>query len=233
MTRRALLIHGLSSNSSTWWRLAAALEADGWHVTAPDLRGHGTAARYDTYRFDDLVSDLPDGPFDLMVGHSLGGTVAAVAGSKRPPLARRIVLLDPVLEVPEIDWDAVKAEQLADLDLTIDSIRRSKPHWHPRDHELKIAAIEQVDRRAVEAVFTDNVGWNVTAAAAAIGVPTLVLSGDPEVYSMLAPETARALVASNPLVEYRVIEGAGHSVHRDRPPQTIDAILEWANRTDA
>lgn len=232
MTRRALLIHGLSSNSTTWWRLATALEADGWEVTAPDLRGHGTAARHDTYRFDDLVNDLPDGPFDLMVGHSLGGTVAAVAGSKRPQLARRIVLLDPVLEVAENDWDAVKADQLAELELTLESVRTAKPHWDARDHELKVAAIAQVDRRAIAAVFDDNLGWNVTADAAAIGVPTLILSGDPEVYSMLSPETAQAVVASNPLVEYRVVEGAGHSLHRDRPVETIAAILEWANPTD-
>lgn len=228
MTRRALLIHGLSSNSSTWWRLAAALEADAWQVTAPDLRGHGTAARHDTYRFDDLVNDLPEGPFGLMVGHSLGGTVAAVAASKRPQLAHRIVLIDPVLQVAEHDWDAVKADQLAELEQTIDSIRESKPHWDSRDHDIKIAAIEQVDRRAVEAVFTDNLGWNITADAAAISVPTLILSGDPEVHSMLAPETARALVAANPLVQYRVVEGAGHSVHRDRPSQAIEAILDWA-----
>jgi len=230
MTRRALLIHGLSSSSSTWWRLADALEADGWQVTAPDLRGHGEAPRYDSYRFDDLVNDLPNGPFDLMVGHSLGGTVAVVAGARQPELAKRIVVLDPVLEVPEDEWDAVKADQLADLELTIDSIRVSKPHWSPRDHDIKIAAIAQVDRQSVEAVFTDNLDWNVTAEAATIAVPTLILGGDPAVYTMLEPATAHALIDANPMLEYRVIEGAGHSLHRDRPVETIAAILDWANR---
>ena len=232
MTRSALLIHGLSSNSTTWWRLAAALEADGWDVTAPDLRGHGAGPRADSYSFAELVSDLPSGPFDLMVGHSLGGAIATVAGATRPTLAKRIVLLDPVLEVAPEDWDEIKADQVAELELTLETVRAAKPHWDARDHELKIAAIAQVDPRAIAAVFDHNLGWNVTADAAALGAPTLILSGDPAVYTMLAPETARAVVAANPLIEYRVVESAGHSVHRDRPVETIAAILEWANSAD-
>ena len=224
MTRRALLIHGLSSNSTTWWRVAAALEERGWEVTTPDLRGHGTAPRAESYAIADYASDLPAGPWDLVVGHSLGGAVAVlVAGT-----ASRAVLLDPVLEVAADEFDAVKADQLAELDLTIESIRAAKPHWHPRDHELKIAAVRQADPRAVERTFSDNPGWNVVEAAKAITVPTLILGADHRVYSMLSAATADAVVAANPNVAYRIIDGAGHSPHRDRPEETIAAILDWA-----
>jgi len=220
---KALLIHGLSSNSSTWWRIRAALEADGWEVTAPDLRGHGISAPATSYRLADYAADLPTGPWDLIIGHSLGGAVAVLLGAT----AERVILLDPVLEVPADDVDEITADQLAELELTVESIRASKPQWTERDLEIKIAALQQVDPLAVEKTFSDNPTWNVLEAARALAVPTLILGGDHAVYSMLATDTAHDLVAANPHVEYRVVNGAGHSPHRDRPEETIAAIRGW------
>jgi pimeloyl-ACP methyl ester carboxylesterase len=220
---KALLIHGLSSNHGTWWRLTEALEAAGWEVTAPDLRGHGAAAPADRYSFADYASDLPAGPFDLVVGHSLGGAIAVVADR-----GDRLVLLDPVLEVAADEWDAVRADQVAELDLTEESLRAGKPHWDERDVAHKLAAVRAANPAMVGRTFDDNAGWNVVAAASALAVPTLLLGGDPAVYSMLAADTVDAVVTANPLVEYRVIEGAGHSPHRDRPEQTLAAILAFA-----
>lgn len=223
MTRRALLIHGLSSNHGTWWRLTEALEAQGWSVSAPDLRGHGSAPRADDYGFEAFAADLPSGPFDLVVGHSLGGAIAVVAG-----LGDRIVLLDPVLDVAAEDWDEVRADQVAELDLTEESLRASKPHWDERDVAHKLAAVRAADPAMVERVFDDNPGWNVIPRAQDLAVPTLILSGDPAVYSMLSSRTVDAVTSVNPHVEVRIIEGAGHSPHRDRPQETIAAILEFA-----
>src|SRR5215475_10148255 len=72
---RVLLIHGVQSAADTWWQIAEGLDAQ---VTAPDLRGHGASPRGERYRLADFVSDLEPG-WDLVVGHSLGGTLAAHA----------------------------------------------------------------------------------------------------------------------------------------------------------
>lgn len=218
---KALLIHGLSSNSSTWWRVADALKEQGWDVTSPDLRGHGSADRAASYALEDYAGDLPDGPFDLIVGHSLGGAIAVL----RAATARRLVLLDPVLEVLAEDFDEIKAEQLAELELTPENIRASKPQWSESDLALKITAVAQVDPTAVERTFSDNPTWNVLEAARALTVPTLILGADPAVSSLLPIATGEALMAANPWVEYRMVEGAGHSVHRDRPEVVIAALL--------
>jgi len=36
-----LLVHGVTSNAETFWRVGPAVAAGGWHVVAVDLPGHG------------------------------------------------------------------------------------------------------------------------------------------------------------------------------------------------
>ena len=70
--RHALLIHGLGSNGALMWRYGAWLADAGWHATAVDLRGHGTAPRALDYTIDAYASDVlhtaaPDGePYIIM-----------------------------------------------------------------------------------------------------------------------------------------------------------------------
>jgi len=222
---RALLIHGLSSDSTSWWSLTDALEGAGWDVHTVDLRGHGLAPRADSYALADYASDL-SGEWDLVVGHSLGGAVAVLA-AQTEGFARSLVLLDPVLDVAVDEFDGILADQLSELGLTADSIAELKPHWHERDREAKLSGIQHTDAFAVEHTFTDTGRWDVTKEAAALAVPTLILSGDHAVYSMLAPQTVETLRAANPLVDYVIIDGAGHSPHRDEPIATFDAMLGW------
>ncbi len=223
---RALLVHGLSSSAASWWRVEEALAASGWRVTAVDLRGHGSAPRADRYALDDYASDLPREHWDLVVAHSLGGTISVIAATD-PLFARRLVLLDPVLEVLDHERDEIIADQVAELALDGTTLAHLKPHWDDRDRAAKLEGVAAVDPAAVSRSFTDTGVWDVVETARAVAVPTLVLSGDPSVYTMLAPTTARDLAARNPFVEYRVIAGAGHSPHRDRPRETLDALLDW------
>jgi pimeloyl-ACP methyl ester carboxylesterase len=219
---RALLVHGLSSDATSWWQVRAALEADGWEVTAVDLRGHGANPPADRYRLADYAADLPRQQWDLVIGHSLGGAAAVLAAGE-PGFTRRLVLLDPVLEVPEDQAEAIIADQVAELQLDEASIAAQRPRWHERDRAAKLQGVRRVDPAAVTGSFTDNPGWDVVEQARALRVPTLVLSGDPAVYTMLAPATARSLGEA----EYRVIPGAGHSPHRDEFEATMGAIRTW------
>jgi alpha-beta hydrolase superfamily lysophospholipase len=91
-----LIVHGLGEHIGRYERVAARLNDWGWHVVGHDQRGHGASggARGDVSGAERLLQDLAlvidalradpqlnTGPL-LMLGHSMGGLVAArfVAG---------------------------------------------------------------------------------------------------------------------------------------------------------
>ena len=55
--RRALFLHGISSNAAGWWRLGPDLAALGFTVVAPDLRGHGETGRAADYLLESYRDD--------------------------------------------------------------------------------------------------------------------------------------------------------------------------------
>src|SRR5699024_9146630 len=97
-----MLLHGWTCDSNDWsWQLPI-LESR-YRVVAVDLRGHGWSEVMPSgaYDPDDYVRDIeslitahyPDQTFVLM-GHSMGGQIAARLAAKRPDLVKAVVSVD-------------------------------------------------------------------------------------------------------------------------------------------
>jgi pimeloyl-ACP methyl ester carboxylesterase len=94
-----LMIHGVGDSSATWGSVHAKL-AQRFTVIAPDLLGHGDS---DKPRADYSLSAFANGMRDLLVtlgidrvtiiGHSLGGGVAAQFSYQYPDFVERVVLV--------------------------------------------------------------------------------------------------------------------------------------------
>ena len=94
-----LLIHGIGDSSDTWRPVVERL-AEHYTVIAPDLLGHG---RSEKPRADYSVAGFANGMRDLLsvlevdrvtvVGHSLGGGVAAQFAYQFPDRCERLVLV--------------------------------------------------------------------------------------------------------------------------------------------
>lgn len=226
-----LLAHGLGSDAALMWRLGTALADAGWHAVAVDLRGHGDAPRTLDYSLAAYAADLaatrPDdgGAWDAVVGHSLGGAAATIAAAADAAWTRRLVLVDPAIHLSDRDRDTVRASQEQSFaDPSIAAVRAAHPDWHPVDVELKARATQRASRWAVEQTSAQNTVWDVRAEAAALSVPTHVIGADPAVYSIFTGALADE-VLQNPLVTMSVVSDAGHSPHRDRPDETVAALL--------
>jgi pimeloyl-ACP methyl ester carboxylesterase len=233
---RVLLIHGVQSAATTWWQIAHGLAAAGYAVEAPDLRGHGSSPGAVRYRLADFASDLEqlEPGFELVVGHSLGGTLAAYLLARAPAFAKRAVLLDPVLELAANELEPIVAAQLAELwTADADAIQRANPAWHPEDCRLKASAAAACSPAAAEAVLRDNWPWDYRASLDAVDTPVLVLGGDPARGAMLAPTLGESLAAGNANIRYRRLASAGHSLHRDEPDLVLAAIVEMLGKGEA
>jgi pimeloyl-ACP methyl ester carboxylesterase len=216
------------------WQLTEALAEAGWSATAVDLRGHGLAPRATRYRIEDFAEDLaatsPEGggAWDVVIGQSLGAASAVVAAHQAPTWTTRLILVDPALEVGEATKNQVLQNQRqGHLHHGVEEVRQANPHWHPLDVELKVHAHRQASLFALEHSVFDNDPWNVTAEATALPIPTHVIGADPSLGSMFCNDYATRMVEANAQMTYEVIEGAGHSVLRDKPKEALEGMLRF------
>ncbi len=232
---RALLLHGLPSAAGTWWRVASELADRGWVVTAPDLRGHGASPRSTRYRLADYAADVvgltpaTGRPWDLVVGHSLGGAIAVVAAAADPGWTRCLLLVDPVLALGEEQAEQILPDLLADLHgdrLDPAALMREHPLWHVEDAVQKVNAARVVSPFVVERTIRDNAGtWQLEALATTLAARVHVLAADPLLGASFTVEEGERMRAAAPTMSYTVVDGAGHSVHRDDPLRVVDEAV--------
>jgi pimeloyl-ACP methyl ester carboxylesterase len=95
------LVHGMRDHARSWDWTARALR-DGWHVVAPDLRGHGDSqwsadgAYLHAFHVLDVAAliDMLGHDQVTIVGHSFGGNVCARYAALFPQRVRKLVLVD-------------------------------------------------------------------------------------------------------------------------------------------
>ncbi|MFC1432181.1 alpha/beta fold hydrolase [Streptacidiphilus sp. N1-3] len=230
--RSLLLLHGLSSTAGAWWRVASTLAAEGWTVTAPDLRGHGRAPRtvnYDlrAYRNDVLaLRPAAPGPWDVVVGHSLGGATTVHAAAADPQWARAVLLLDPVINLADPMRDKMIKEIQADIRRTDPGDYMSGPRpWHQEDAWQRVLANRAVSDYVIESSLRANVPWSFGDLLLSVKAPVRVLGADPaRGLAIFTAEEAESLAAGSTPLSFDVVAGAGHSIHRDDPERVIDEV---------
>lgn len=217
-SRIAVLVHGIMTDSNNWWRVGPALAQRGYHVLAPDLRGHGLSGRGDyslTLWADDLVETLPKHA-DVIVGHSLGCVLLDAAAQSLQP--QRIIHSEP----PWRNWE------------TIIEVIRGLPERKLWSTEKWLAGYSawtldeiQVERSACELWDPDTSAFPVPPDAPTVprvtGIPTLVQRGD---RSMFIPEDQISELTSHGF-EVRTVSGCSHAPHRVNVMAFISSLGGW------
>lgn len=223
-----LLLHGLSSAGPVWRRVAAALEASGYSSLAPDFRGHGGSRHPGDYALDAYASDVIEscpGPWNLVVGHSLGGAVAVRVSTLAPQFSNAYLLLDPA-----IDLDAAAAHTLREA-LTAETERPSSiaelmaehPRWSSEDAEHRRESVLATSPAVMAGSFNDNPDWEVGRELSEIPGPTHILGAEDEpLYTAAAFDRH---YAGREDLTFEVVPNTGHSIHRDDPATVVDRAL--------
>jgi len=124
-----LLLHGFAASGDSWNRLAATLTKK-HHVIAPDLPGWGASTRIETEsygypaqlaRLEDLVQELKLERFHLM-GHSMGGFLAAAYAARFPKRVITLGLLCPHGMSEPVPSDLARSVEKGDNWLVVSSV---------------------------------------------------------------------------------------------------------------
>jgi len=230
-----LLLHGLSSAGPVWWRIAGALEASGHTAIAPDLRGHGESPHPDTYSLDSYSRDVLEtcpGPWDLVIGHSLGGAVAVRAASLDPGFAAAYLLIDPAITFDQTTAEEVHTSIVEDVTnpSSVDTLLTEHPHWRREDADRKRASLLATSVEVIRRTFNDNRDWSLGEQLASIVAPVHILgAGEDPLYT--AEDFALHQIDAAALTFEQVPE-AGHSIYRDDPQTVIDRALDLLSHGD-
>lgn len=224
--QRALLLHGLGSDGTAWWRLASELAEADWMVVAPDLRGHGRSPTAASYHLDELAADVAalGQQWQLVVGHSLGGAVAAtlLAGEIE---AQAAVLVEPLLVLPPATRERLRVSLRAQAGgVTPEQVAAAQPLWDERDVWRKVLATRQLSPDVVDGVLDDTDPWDLTGTASRWRARVVLLAADPAGGDAVLEASLAAELAERPNVTARTVTNAGHSIHRDDPTAVSDAV---------
>lgn len=252
-----VLLHGGGQTRHAWGTAGRALAGRRMWAVCVDLRGHGDSdwapdADYtvDAFAADAraLATSLPRRP--VLVGASLGGLSSLLAiGESDEPVASGLVLVDVA---PTVDiggalrirgFMLANKDGFAQLEDASDAIAAFIPNRpRPRDLSGLRKNLRFRDGRwhwhwdprflGGESGIDGQKGLvnheRLTAAAARIAVPTLLVRG--RMSDIVSEEAVRELRELVPHAEVVDVAGAGHMVAGDRNDAFNDAVVEFVGR---
>lgn len=227
-----VLLHGFAGSHMTWLPHLPIFSRY-LQVIAPDLPGHGdtTAQRFQMNEAaDDLVAALAAlgiSRFHLL-GYSMGGRLALYLATYHLDRVQSLILesASPGLSSPdERRARAERDEQLAQ-DIERDGLAAFVSRWE----RLPLFATQtDAMRDAVRPIRLGQTAAGLAASLrgmgtgvqpslwdhlAAVEAPTLLIAGELDAkYAAIARQMAAAL----PKARVEIVQGAGHTVHLERP----------------
>ena len=240
-----VLLHGWACPPAYWQPVARLLAEAGHRVEAPRLLGYapGPGARGVRLESDwtlaaaanDAAAHLERlGAPAVVVGHSLGGSVAAELAAGRPELVAGVAFVG----MAPIPPSPATATRLAEMFLGAEDVPR------PDAVEACLAAwygeapLDPAFRRELEAAFAvprpvlrgslvaalDGVAPDVPDR---ITAPTAVVLGAGD--RTRPPEEVEAFLTAHPEWRLATVPGAGHMVHWEAPEECASALLGLAD----
>lgn len=235
-----VFIHGFAASLYSWRHQLPVVVAAGHRVVAFDNRGFGLSDRpargYDNAAYARLVVTLLDslGVADaVLVGHSMGGAIAAEVALVAPARVRGLVLLDPAgygTSTPRADRQpllvaaGVNLVTRATTGAFLRALYADPGRVSVEDVDQYYAPLaSRTGRAGLRRVLAAFDFAGLRGRAGEVNAPTLVLWGQAD---RLIPFAAAAGLAKDlPRAAFVLIRSAGHHPHEERPDEVNPLLL--------
>jgi pimeloyl-ACP methyl ester carboxylesterase len=227
-----VLLHGLGSTREDWLPVARLL-ATRHRVTLVDLPGHGEAEMPEpfsleraTLALERSLAEVPGGPV-VLVGHSLGGLIAAGAAIDQPERVRGLVLVETAL-APQLPA-SLRAEWLGKLEHEYQDVLHAAYLDFGRDSvqgEMLYRRVAALDPRMVQRWI--RLAWtaDLSREAGRLSVPVFAVLAERSWAANERWDDVAAALGLSRVPDLRAgrLTGAGHFVMLDRPRELASLI---------
>ncbi len=223
--------HGYSDSSLCWGHLPEDL-GQNYRVTLMDARGHGDSAKPESgYDINTMAQDMialmrylkMSQP--VIIGHSMGGSLAAHLAAIEPDLPSGAILIDPAFRDRKASRDRVsEMEEIKKMDVNqvAESIRKKHPNWPDIFIVPSAEAKLKMSPNVIKLMPTIDATWKDDLNKEKC--PMLLITADPDDGAIVTEETTKYVQSNHPNVKVLHIPGVGHSIHREKYDQVLQGI---------
>lgn len=252
-----VLLHGLGDEADSWRHLIKPLSAYG-QVVAPDLPGFGRSDKphrsYTIHFLTDAIIELLERlavSGALMVGSSLGATIAQSIALEKPSWLKGVVLIDGTLlnqaqklnprlflfmmpgvgewfytrlrKDPQAAYETLRP-YYRDLDSLSEEERQFlflRVNQRVWDDDQRYAYLSSL-RNLVPFIARQQKG--LPERLSHLDLPTLILWGQDD--QILPASVGKATAAAQPSARFAILRGAGHLPQQECPQAVLQAMLD-------
>jgi pimeloyl-ACP methyl ester carboxylesterase len=252
-----VLLHGNNFAGFYFGPVIDALRKEGFRVVVPDQVGYGRSSKpIIPYNFNDMARNTRailqhlNVAKAMVVGHSMGGMLAARFSTQYPDVVERLVLYNPIgLTDPRFDRPADSADEAYKraLPATYQSVRASLMRyvahnpaaWTPEFEKyarIRYAWTLSADwpRLAMVQTLIGQVQYNdpVVYDWAHIKAPTLAFGGDQDMLAGTPANFQQRMkyivdTVPNGKAKLLLLPGLGHVPHMEAPEKTLPPLVAF------